>query len=196
MYIPGKGIKPRECLDVTLLKVPSLSFPSGTDLTPAAPHPHTPDSPMTFATNNPDLDKTPDVSAPIAQGTLGTQLFQTHIDSSAPIAPAAADICPHPPDNSSAEPTSTPLPTLLPASTQSGDTTPQINYSQPAQPDIPEGPIFPDSSANSLPDPSAVHSFCNEPIGPVPRILRPRPHPNQTRRRLEKLCGQVPVVWP
>ena len=80
VFIPGKGIKPKERLDVTLLKVPPLSMSSGSDHQPVIPHPVTSDTPMTFVTNNTELDKTVEADPHTAQGTLGMDIFQQAVD--------------------------------------------------------------------------------------------------------------------
>ena len=75
VFIPGKGTKPKERFDVTLLKTPPLSLSSGSDHQPVIPHPGTSDTPMTFVTSNTELDKTVEADPHTAQGTLGTDIF-------------------------------------------------------------------------------------------------------------------------
>jgi len=80
VFIPGKGIKPKERFDVTLLKVPSLSMTSANEHQPIIPYPVTSDAPMTFVTSNTQLDKTMEADPHTAQGTLGMNIFQQAID--------------------------------------------------------------------------------------------------------------------
>ena len=65
---------------MTLLKVPSLSMSSASEHQPVIPHPVTSDTPMTFVTNNTQLDETVEADPHTAQGTLGTDIFQQAVD--------------------------------------------------------------------------------------------------------------------
>ena len=75
MYIPGKGLKPRERYDVSLLKVPATTVPSPT-ATVGSDLPATSDSPVLFPSGFISPNSTTSANAELTQGTLGMDSFQ------------------------------------------------------------------------------------------------------------------------
>jgi hypothetical protein len=164
VFIPGKGIKPKERFDVTLLKVPSLSTTSANEHQPPIPHPVTSETPMTFVTHNTQLDKSLEADPHTAQGTLGTDIFQQAIDF-VPITPVVPTqlMEPH-------------IPSPNPLDVNITAQPPSFDSSSPLGPTIQEAPSSLPHTDQDVPlKTSEYHAFCDEPIGPVPRILRPRP---------------------
>jgi len=106
VFIPGKGIKPRERMDVTLLKVPTL--PTAPKQHHPTPPPTTPQGSISFTTNNPILDAATDSNPVTQRGTLGHSLFQEASAAAPPeethISSTPADPPPPPPSPPAEDP--------------------------------------------------------------------------------------------
>ena len=74
VYIPGKGLKPRERYDVSLLKVPAITSPSQSAMM-GVNLPATSDSPVMFPSGFISPNSTAPANAELTQGTLGMDAF-------------------------------------------------------------------------------------------------------------------------